>query len=317
MRAGDGFVSFFGAHKKIFGRLLSVVVGVGGIYYVFSNVDAGELIASLSRTDISLFFAGFLLMGPVYLVMAERWRRVLGEKGVSVEWWESALQICEAQFVNVFMPARGGDIYRGYLASGDRGTLRTSVLVLMERIMDVIVLLVLTFVVLVVLFRQGFLFGYVALGAGLLVGAYIGFRLMMRFEELPVPLVADLYAKLREALLEDLQTRRKTQLFTLTVLIWILGVVRVGAVAWALDLPVSIGFIALLSFAWALIAAIPVTPSGLGTVDAAMAFLLQQYGVGPAAATSFILLNRATIQGFPLLVGGPIYFVRTIRGRGR
>lgn len=317
MRAVDAFVSFFVSHKKILGRILSVVVGVGGIYYVFSNVDAHELVASLSQTNVVLFLLGFLLMAPVYLLMAERWRRVLGEKGVFVELREAALQICEAQFVNVFMPARGGDIYRGYLASGERGTLRTSVLVLMERIMDVIVLLVLTFVVLVVSFRQGFLFGYVALGTGLLVAAYVGFRVMMRFEKMPVPFVDDLYAKLREALLEDLQTERKVQLFTLTVLIWVVGVGRVAAVAWSLDLPVSVGFIALLSFAWALIAAIPVTPSGLGTVDAAAAFLLQQYGVPPAAATSFILLNRATIQGFPLLVGGLIYFVRNIKGRAR
>jgi len=317
MRAVDTILSLFMSHKKILGRLLSVVVGLGGIYYVFSNVDLGELAVSLSQTDRGLFVLGFVLMAPVYLLMAERWRRVLGEKGVFLELRETALQICEAQFVNIFMPARGGDIYRGYLASGERGTLRTSVLVLMERIMDVIVLLVLTFVVLVVSFRQGFLFGYVALGTVLLTVSYIGFRLLVRFEQLPVPFVADMYVKLREALLEDLQTQRKTQLFTLTVLIWVLGVVRVSAVAWSLDLPVSVGFIALLSFAWALIAAIPVTPSGLGTVDAAVAFLLQQHGVPPAAATSFILLNRATIQGFPLLVGGPIYFVRNVRGRDR
>jgi len=289
--------------------IAALLTGLAGFGYILSRVDPGKVVAATARMDVGIFLLGLPLLLSINMLMAYRWQQVLDGKGVFISYPVAVVHQLEAAFVNAFMPARAGDIYKGYLAPGERSTLDNTVLVLLERIADLGVLLVLAAIVVVGFFPSGGLLAYIVLGVLLLAGFALGVTVVWRLEELPLPWGARIYARLREALLENLRTDRIGMLIGVTVVIWLVSVLRHWTTFAALDIDAAVTVIALVSFVWALVSAVPLTPAGLGAVDAVVYFVLTSFSVAEPVAASFVLLTRLIIQGFQLITGG-VLFVR-------
>lgn len=289
--------------------IAALLTGLVGFGYILSQVDLGEVLAATARMDLGLFLLGLPLLLLINMLMAYRWQQVLDGKGVVISYPAALVHQLEAAFVNSFMPARAGDIYKGYLAPGERSTLDNTVLVLLERVADLCVLLVLAAIVVVGFFPAGGLMAYLVLGVLLLAGFAFGVTIVWRLEELPLPWGARIYARLREALMENLRTDRVGMLVSVTVVIWMVSVLRHWTTFAALDIGAAVTVVALVSFTWALVSAVPLTPAGLGAVDAVTYFVLVSFGVADPVAGSYVLVTRLIIQGFQLVTGG-ILFVR-------
>ena len=116
------------------------------------------------------------------------------------------------------------------------------------------------------------------------------------------------FARLNNALFACL--RRPGRLVGMSVAIWISDGVRLLMVSAALGqaLPLSTAiFVALMS---SMLTTLPITPAGLGVVEAAMIVVLELVGIGTAMATSIALMDRVITYWSLIVFGLILYLVR-------
>jgi len=297
-------------NSVIFKKFLGLLVGFAGIFYVISSISLEETIGILENTDLMFLGLSFVVLGFVYFLMGLRWRRILSEKNVSISMWAGFRQIVESDFVNSFAPVRAGDIYRGLIASNsNKNGLDTSIMVLMERVIDVVVISFL-FIILLLFSSPNNTIIYPVGAMGLIVSGLIGLKLIYEIEELPISSLNSIYSKFRLAVVKNFRTENKLYLFSLTGVIWILGVLRTFTVFKALDISLGFPLVGLITFVWALVAVVPLTPSGIGTTDATIFFLLSQFEISQSSSAAFVLLNRVVLQGLPIIIGSIFYLER-------
>lgn len=294
-------------------KLGSLTLALAGFYYVFSRISINETVQVLKNSDPLFFGGSAAVLAIIYYVMGWRWKTLLEEKNVNISSTESFRNICLSNFFNTFLPARGGDIYRGYLSSGDeKNTLDMSVIVLMERVTDVLVLFILLGVTVVSFYPSGGLLKYLSVAGMFLITGLLGLKFVREVENLPFQKLDGLYPRFRKYIVENFYTEKIFRLLTLTLFIWLFGILRTQLVVSGLNISLELGAIAVITFSWALISALPLTPSGFGTTDAALFTILTVYGVSSSDTAAFILMNRLILQGFPLAAGGLHYTLKTI-----
>lgn len=277
-----------------------------------------DLIAGANVGFLALAFVAYYLTFPV---RGWRWRYVLGRVGTRVGFRDATEILFLSWFVNCVVPAKLGDLYRAYLLKGNMGVSgsRTVGTIFIERIADIIVIFFLALAAGFWSFRGRsrpevdlvFLIGFV-LAVVLVVlviglrywGAQVGRFLPERF--------ADLWVRFHEGSTGALTLRSLPVIGAATVLIWLLEGARLYFVIRALALPdVGLGisssvFVALVA---ALLTAMPLTPAGIGFVEAGIAGALLIYGVPQDPAAAVALTDRGISILTVIILGGIFYLV--------
>ncbi len=278
---------------------------------------------------LALAFVVYYLTFPV---RAFRWRYILAKVGTRVRFVDALEILYLSWFVNCLVPAKLGDLYRAYLLKALNGASasRTVGTIFIERIADIIVIFGLALAAGYWSFRGRsmpgvdviFILGFVV--AVILIGAVIALRFqghrVARY--LPVRL-AELWRRFHEGSTGALTASALPVIGVSTVSIWVLEGARLYFVIRALDLPdVGLGisasiFVALVA---ALLTAMPLTPAGIGFVEAGIAGALLIYGVSPESAAAVALTDRAISILSVILFGGILYLfsgkVRRAHGVG-
>jgi uncharacterized protein (TIRG00374 family) len=271
----------------------------------------------------AIFYLGFPLRGY-------RWKLLLRGTGVEVSTRDSTEIIFLSWLVNCIVPAKLGDVYRGYLLKINSAVSlsRTLGTVFMERVLDVFAIAVLGLAAGFWSFRNGlppaiqivFLIGVIVvlvLAVGLLTMRNFGRRILTA---LPTPhQVLDLYNRFEEGVFGAVPLRWLPRLAILTAFIWLTEGLRLYFVIASFGFDdVSIGlsgavFVALIG---SLLTAVPLSPAGLGIADAGIVFVLTvAYGVPLPEATAIALLDRV-ISVFSIIVFGSIAHALSDKPRG-
>jgi glycosyltransferase 2 family protein len=271
----------------------------------------------------AIFYLGFPLRGY-------RWKLLLRGTGVEVSTRDSTEIIFLSWLVNCIVPAKLGDVYRGYLLKINSAVSlsRTLGTVFMERVLDVFAIAVLGMAAGFWSFRNGlppaiqivFLIGVIVvlvLAVGLLTMRNFGRRIL---NALPTPhQVLDLYNRFEEGVFGAVPLRWLPRLAILTAFIWLTEGLRLYFVIASFGFDdVSIGlsgavFVALIG---SLLTAVPLSPAGLGIADAGIVFVLTvAYGVPLPEATAIALLDRV-ISVFSIIVFGSIAHALSDKPRG-
>jgi glycosyltransferase 2 family protein len=270
-----------------------------------------------------VFYAGFPLRG-------RRWSLLLRGTGLRVGTKDSTEIIFLSWLVNCVVPAKLGDVYRAYLLkiNSTASLSRTFGTVFIERVLDVFAIAVLGLAAGYWSFRSGLpaaiqvVFGIGVVVVGVLA---VGLFTMRNFGRqiivaLPLPhQVRDLYDRFEEGVFGALVARQLPSLGFLTVLIWMTEALRLFLVVQALGFAdVSLGlsgavFVALIG---SLLTAVPLSPAGLGIVEAGVVGVLHvAYGVPLPEATAIALLDRV-ISVFSIIVFGSIAYAISSKPRG-
>jgi glycosyltransferase 2 family protein len=157
----------------------------------------------------------------------------------------------------------------------------------------------------------------VVLGGLLLSMRNFGRSLITR---LPVPhRILDLYDRFEEGVFGAIATRALPRLVVVTVLVWATESMRLYLVVQSLGFPgVELGlsgavFVALIG---SLLTAVPLSPAGLGIVEAGVVGVLTAaYGVSLPEATAIALLDRV-ISVFSIIVLGSIAYLVSSKPAG-
>lgn len=270
-----------------------------------------------------VFYAGFPLRG-------RRWATLLRGTGMRVSTRDSTEIIFLSWLVNCVVPAKLGDVYRAYLLkiNSTASLSRTFGTVFIERILDLFAIAILGLAAGYWSFRSGLppaiqiVFGIgvvvvVVLAVAMLTMRNFGRRIIVA---LPLPhQVLDLYDRFEEGVFGALVPRQLPALGVLTGVIWMTEAVRLYLVVQALGFAdVSLGlsgavFVALIG---SLLTAVPLSPAGLGIVEAGVVGVLHvAYGVPLPEATAIALLDRV-ISVFSIIVFGSIAYAISDKPRG-
>jgi uncharacterized protein (TIRG00374 family) len=285
----------------------------------------GESNKLLLLAGLVVFYIGFPLRGL-------RWAILIRGTGFGLKVRDSTEVIFISWLVNCLVPAKLGDVYRAYLLkiNSPVSLSRTFGTVFIERILDLVAIVVLGLASGFISFRKGlppdvqvvFAIGVVLvviLAAGLLTMRNFGRRIIVR---LPLPhRVVEFYDRFEEGVFSAVGMRALPGLVVLTGLIWTTEAVRLFLVVHALGFPdVLIGpsgafFVALTG---SLLTAVPFTPAGIGVVEAGVvAVLTLVYSVPPTEALAITLVDRAISVLSIIVLGSIAYAISPLRrGRG-
>ncbi len=285
------------------------------------DIDLGDVWRNLKSANVWLFALGALAFYAGFLVRVVRWRMMLeragvtSEPGVRLPSNAGLLEIMLLSwFANCVVPAKLGDVYRGFLLKRRANASFTTTMgtIAAERLIDLVVLVVLLVGSGLIVFGRHFPSGTrtvvvyggatVAAGVALVAVAWV-FRDVL-VERLPDRL-AQPVNRVQIGLFENL--RNPWLSVALSLPIWLAEGVRFYFVAWSLDaqLPPSTAlFLALIS---SLATVSPITPAGLGVVEAILISVLPLVGVSGDAAAAIAILDRIISYWSLILVGLPLY----------
>jgi uncharacterized protein (TIRG00374 family) len=271
----------------------------------------------------AIFYVGFPLRGL-------RLALLVRQSGFALKIRDAIEIIFLSWLVNCVVPAKLGDVYRAYLLkiNSTASLSRTFGTVFIERVLDLFAIATLGLAAGYWSFRSGLPPAIqVVFGIGVVVVVALAFALLtMRnfgrqiIVALPLPhQILELYDRFEEGVFGALVTRHLPRLGFLTGLIWMTEALRLFFVVQALGFQdVSLGlsgavFVALIG---SLLTAVPLSPAGLGIVEAGVVGVLHvAYGVPLPEATAIALLDRV-ISVFSIIVFGSIAYLVSSNPRG-
>lgn len=277
----------------------------------------------LVAVAFAIFYAGFPMRGV-------RWATLLRGTGIRVSARDSTEIIFLSWLVNCIVPAKLGDVYRAYLLkiNSTASLSRTFGTVFIERCLDLMAIALLGIAAGYWSFRGGLPPAIqVVFGIGLVVVAVLGIGLftMRSFGRriiiaLPLPgTILELYDRFEEGVFGAVRLHLLPVLGLLTGAIWMTESLRLFFVVQALGFPgVELGlsgvvFVALIG---SLLTAVPLSPAGLGIVEAGVVGVLTvAYKVPLPEATAIALLDRV-ISVFSVIILGSIAYVLSPKPRG-
>jgi uncharacterized protein (TIRG00374 family) len=300
---------------------LGIAVVIVGVALWRAQIDWGAAWDNIRHANPFLYLGALAVYYASFVVRSIRWHVLLKNAGEDRPARSLIGIVITSFFVNCVVPAKMGDIYRGYLARQKLEVPVSKALgtIIAERLIDLIVLMALLLAAGAVVFRTkapGILIPYVVIGL-LVCLAGVGVILVMRagrgqrILRLLPEAVFHRYESLRLGTVDSFA--RLASLLGLTVLVWAAEGARLGLVVFSLHLvgvhlgPSQFLLIALVA---ALLTTVPFLPGGLGLVEAGMIGVLITVGsVTNSAAVSITLLDRSISYGSLIVIGFVIFIV--------
>lgn len=300
----------------------SVAFGVALLVLLFRvvlDIDFSETGSVLAGADLALLALAWLAYYATFPMRGFRWWFVLRRAGQQVRLRDATEVVFIAWFVNCLVPAKLGDLYRAWLLKGNFGTpiSRTVGTIFIERVADLLVMFWLALGAGFWTLRDRsrpeldafFLIGLIV-GSGLVLVVvalrYGGERLARR---LPAK-VAAAFRLFHEGSTRPLTARSLPVIGAVTALVWVAEGIRLHFVLEALDLTgpgLGIGAALFVALAGSLLTAIPLTPAGIGFVEAGIVGALALFGVPLEEAAAVAVADRAITIVSVIVLGGIAY----------
>lgn len=305
---------------------LAVIAG----FVAINGAQLTRVPGLIARADVRLVLIAFLVFYAGFPLRGLRWAVLLRGTGTRIGTRDSTEIIFLSWLVNCVVPAKLGDVYRAYLLKINTAASlsRTFGTVFIERVLDLIAIALLGIAAGYWSFRDGlpppiqliFAIGLIvvaALAVGLFTLRNFGRRILVA---LPFPAgLVELYDRFEEGVFGAIAVRQLPFLGGLTGTIWMTEALRLFLVVQAFGFSdVSLGlsgavFVALIA---SLLTAVPLSPAGLGIVEAGIVGVLTvAYGVPLPEATAIALLDRV-ISVFSIIVLGTIGYLASSKPGG-
>ena len=315
--------------------LLLTVILVASVVRAATSFDLNEVLADLQHANPLWLLVALVASWATFPLRGLRWRMILAASGFTIS-RRAATEILTLSFwVNCVLPAKMGDVYRGWLLKHNGATSLGNAVgtVIAERLVDLATVALLGAASTFVAFGgklppTALALTAIALGVAaatiLLLLVARGFAAALIYA-LPIPdAVKSGFTNAAASLRAGSGGKVIRTALPYSLAIWIGESLRLAAVAAALGLFVvspaagQIGiastiFVALVS---AVLTVVPFTPAGIGIVEAGMVgILVALFGFTPESAIALALLDRLVGVG-SLIVGGGALFALSPYRRG-
>ncbi len=301
------------------------------VFVSLNSAQLGRVPGLIARADLRLVALAFLVFYAGFPLRGFRWALLLRGASTRISTRDATEILFLSWLVNCVVPAKLGDVYRAYLLkinTAASSLSRTFGTVFIERVLDVMAIALLGIAAGFWSFRDGlpppiqliFAIGLVVVAVaalGLLTMRNFGRRILTA---LPFPTkVLEFYDRFEEGVFRAITLRQLPLLGALTGAIWMTEALRLFLVIGAFGFTeVHVGlsgavFVALIG---SLLTAVPLSPAGLGIVEAGIVGVLTvAYGIPLAEATAIALLDRV-ISVFSIIVLGALAYLVSSKPRG-
>jgi len=300
--------------KKLF-KLKKTAYLIGIIIFILLllHIDIKRTFSILSEVNPSYILLASILMVIMILFKAYKWRYIMKIQGIYYSLWDSFLMFFNGLFVSILTPGRIGDFVRVfYLKKEGFSTGKSFFSVIVDRISDIVFLLIFGFVGILLLSNLFYNVNPIYLLATtliiftifLLYFKYYFKRMFKCFFRILIPLR---YKPGFKATYSDFITELKRVSFSsyfsivgLTILSWFLYFSLTYVLAKSIGINIPFIYMAFIVTISGLITLIPITINGIGTRDATFIFLLSffNYSGEKAIAFSFLILGTYIFIAF-------------------
>jgi uncharacterized protein (TIRG00374 family) len=301
-----------------------------GVFVAFNGGQLAKVPGLIAAADLRLVALAFLIFYAGFPLRGLRWAILLRGTGLRVGTRDSTEILFLSWLVNCVVPAKLGDVYRAYLLkiNSTASLSRTFGTVFIERVLDLIAIALLGIAAGYWSFRDGlppaiqviFAIGLIVVGGlafALFTMRNFGRRILTR---LPLPpRVLELYDRFEQGVFGAIALRQLPFLGLLTGMIWMTEALRLFLVIQAFgftDVRVGVSGAVFVALIGSLLTAVPLSPAGLGIVEAGIVGVLTvAYRIPLPEATAIALLDRV-ISVFSIIVLGSIGYLLSSKPRG-
>jgi len=292
------------------------LVGVLLLFYLLAKVDLKALLAIWSGARKTYLLAAVFLAYVMMLLKVERWQVLLKAQEIPLSFKDAHTAYFSAYYAGVVTPGRAGEflklLHLRQKAGASLGTGMVSVL--LDRLVDVIVLVLLASLGVVLIPQFAVLGGLGTWAAGIVLVSVIAF-IFLRSESSQrwfTRLARGMIARFGTSQVQDQLTDfwrgvRKTgkpgvmaPVLALTLASWAALLLACFALILSLGINVSFWYVAFAMAAAGLVSLLPFSIAGIGVRDTALVAIFGLVGVSKSASLAYSLLYFAV---FGLLLG--------------
>lgn len=303
--------------------ILSFVVGILLLVTVFRRLGDFEAAAqTIKGVNVSLYLLAFVAYAMTFPMRGLRWQRLLRNVGEDRPGGKLTEYVFLSWFVNCLVPAKIGDIYRGYLVKKNENISMSKSMgtIFAERIIDTLIIFFAFGITGLMVFRNHLPdevrlileigIALAALMAGsLLFMRHFGEAVFARFAS---ERVLGAYRRFEEGTLGSFQSLEVVLFFTFAA--WVFEALRLFTVAHALagGSPALANFTivtAVFAMVTSSILTLVPTPGGLGAVEGGLTGILIFVGLSPGVALAIVIMDRLVSYWGLIITGAADYFL--------
>ena len=298
--------------KTLVGFLFAFII----IFILIKQVNFKETGEILKQTRWSLYLLAIAVNYLAYPFRGLRWQKLLKNAGFKEKWRNLTEILFISWFANCIVPAKLGDLYRGYLLKKNYAVSMSKAVgtIFVERISDIFIMFILLASSGLIIFKgkippklypilvsSAILF--ILLFAVLVLMKKAGYKIIRIFPHK----IQDAYTRFEEGALKSV--KGIPLILLLSLVIWLCEGTRVFLIIKALNIELSILLAIFIAMAAAVLTAFPFTPAGLGAVEAGVAGILIFFHYSKNSAVAIALLDRLASYWLLVLAGFILYMI--------
>jgi uncharacterized membrane protein YbhN (UPF0104 family) len=293
--------------RKISAIVIPTLIAAGILGYMLYSIWDDLLVAI--RHIIPLYLAiAIVICLCAWWLRGWRYHSILKSLNYTVSVGVATACIFVSQTANLIIPARLGDFVRVFILKHEYGTTYSEGIssLVVERVFDIITVALLgAFSLLFILNAPAWFVTLiiVPLAAGVLFFIFLIIAGKLSSENTYITLLLNMLHEIRRA---SLSIRAVLVLGTTSIIIWLLDILVCYAVVLMFSVQIPFALIVLAIVIGNLVKAVPLTPGGIGTYEAALsATFCLAGGVSPASAFLIAIIDHL-IKNLVTAVGGVV-----------
>lgn len=293
-------------YRKISAIVIPTLIAVGIIGYMLYSVW-DQLQVALQHVIPQYLVPGVIICIAAWWLRGWRYHTILESLHYQVSVTVSTACIFVSQSVNVVVPARLGDFVRVFILKHEYDTSYSEGVssLVVERIFDIVTVALLGAVAIFFVLGVPAWFTtliIVPLVAGLLFFIFLIFVGKFSSKNKYIIIILNMLHEIRRA---SLSLRSVIVLGTTSVIIWLLDIFVCLAVVLMFEQQIPFAVVVLAIVIGNLVKAVPLTPGGIGTYEAALTVTFGLAGIDPAVALLIAIIDHL-IKNLVTLAGGVV-----------
>lgn len=290
--------------RRISAFVIPTLLAVGILVYMLYQVRE-SLPEALHLLRPAFLLLAVLICVISWILRGVRYRIILQGLSISTTGFYATACILISQTANLIVPARLGDLVRMFILKDEKTATYSQGLssIVVERVFDVVMVALLGFLSIHFVFNvPGWFYTLITVP---LVGGGIFFLLlytmgMLQSDNRYIAIILTMVREIRQA---SLNARSLASLSLLSIGIWLLDVAVCLVVIEMFQVPLPLPVVILAIAIGNLVKAVPLTPGGIGTYEAALAITFSLSGLAPVTATLIAILDHL-IKNVVTFIGG-------------
>ncbi len=296
--------------------IISFIISFGIILYILLKIDLNKLITILKNANIFYYFLAITMFYLSILIKSYRWKIFLKNININLNLKNAFVIYYLSMFVNSLVPAKLGDVYRGYLLK--KKTNKSISLgfgtVFIERVFDLVAMIILLFISAYISFKSKIPKEIIySMKWGVVV---ILILILLIFIFIILNNKINLKNGRLEGILMNFEKGLKAiKINTLPLIIilsfigWFIEGLTIYFIFLSLNLNLDVLFGVFSDLASSLLTAIPITPSGLGIVEYALIYILKLKGLDYNSSFAVLILYRSISYLSIVLFGAIMFYI--------